>query len=438
MKTYQIVSLSLLTTLLLTACGGTSPSDETPIEQSSYQEEEPSFKSTDIKRNMNPAYLEEDIKTLISASTDFTFDTYHYLENKKSNHFTSTYFIFNFLSMLSAGADGETKNQILNAINVELPQDILHESMNGLNLQFPRSSGGFKFTLANTLWLQEGVQLEEDFINTLGTNYGMNTQYVNFQDNPDLAGTTINNWVKEKTNNAITDLVTKDTLNKNTKVLFSSALYLKAQWERSFALNETQESDFTLESGELIQAPMMHQKGEFRYKEIDGTQLLCMHYKDTEYRLLSILPKEGTFSEFEKNFNAQTFYDLLRDPVSDTINLKDKQIDLYYPKYQFENTINYAEILKEKGMVDAFNQNADFTPMSKDISLNISQIIQKTFFKVDEEGTEAATSATMSLGATSEIDLQLKFDRPFIFVLCHEPTKTILFLGRMMNPLDKR
>ena len=411
------------TALLFVACGTSQPQTT----------------QNAVERDLTPYSTSKELETISTANNHLAFDIYNYFQTNDKNHFSSSYSIFNLLGMLSAGAAGETQEQMFSAMHLSAQntQDI-HRQFNALDMQFSRSSGSFEVAIANALWIQKGYHVKQDFLDTITQNHGASTHQLDFKANTTHAQERINNWTDITTDGKIKDLITPNAINQNTKMVLTNAIHLKAKWTNSFAQQNTLYKNFTKTDGEVIQVPTMHQKAVFRHKNIDGTDLLCMHYKDSDYRLLSIMPALGEFEKFENNLNLESFRHILKDPITDEINLEEKEINLYYPKYEFENTVNMVAPLKMHGMQLAFSKNADFSSITNDASLNISQIIQKTFFKVDEEGTEAATTSALALGTTSKADFTLRFNRPFLFVLCHEPTKTILFLGRVMNPLQTK
>ncbi len=301
-------------------------------------------------------------------------------------------------------------------------------------MQFARVNESFEFASANAIWTLQGLHIKQSYLDLLSEHYGMQPQSVDLKNNTEKARETINNWTNIQTNEKIKTVLSKNSLDSSSKIVLTSALYLKATWQHAFALQNTRNGDFTLSDETIVTTPMMHQKAIFRYKNVNGTDLLCMHYKNSDYRLLSIMPPKGEFESFENSLNVDSFRAMLVNPQTNEIKLDEKEIDLYYPKFKFENSINFKESLQQHGMIDPFSQNADFSPITEDARLNITNILQKTFFSVDEEGTEAAVSSAITIGTTHTAEMTLRFDRPFLFVLCHEPTKTILFLGRVINP----
>jgi serine protease inhibitor len=66
--------------------------------------------------------------------------------------------------------------------------------------------------------------------------------------------------------------------------------------------------------------------------------------------------------------------------------------------------------------------------------LYISFVKHKTFVQVDEEGTEAAAVTSTGIGRTS-LPPMMTVNRPFVFVIYEEASGSILFMGRIMNPV---
>ena len=95
-------------------------------------------------------------------------------------------------------------------------------------------------------------------------------------------------------------------------------------------------------------------------------------------------------------------------------------------------------LLVEPGLdpVQAFDLNkAEFKPLS-DEQVGISEVLQKTYVKVFEEGTIAAAVTGISIGASSvpQYKFQMKVDRPYLFGIQDKKTGTLLFMGTVQEP----
>ena len=106
------------------------------------------------------------------------------------------------------------------------------------------------------------------------------------------------------------------------------------------------------------------------------------------------------------------------------------------PRFEYDSDFSLKEALAALGMPDAFTSAADFSGMTGNRELFISEVIHKAFVSVDEEGTEAAaaTAVVMSLSAAPEEPVEFTADRPFVFLIRDNLTGTILFVGRVVNP----
>ena len=152
--------------------------------------------------------------------------------------------------------------------------------------------------------------------------------------------------------------------------------------------------------------------------------------KDGHFTIASVADSSPDFQETHIDILDA---DLVHDMVSD---LQPREITLSLPKFEFESGFSLKDILVQLGMPDAFSANADFSGMTGNRDLFISDVVHKAFVSVDEEGTEAAaaTAAIMALTGLPENPLELKIDRPFIFLIRDIETGTILFIGRVLNP----
>ncbi len=414
--------MTILTTVFI-GCGGTSDTQENmnnnlTSQPSTLSENNITSKNIDLVSNNN---------------NDFAFDIYQHFEGEDDNQFISSYSLFSMLNILLPGANGTTKDEMLKAGNIDIPEAkwfSYFEALNSKIVQFLDSNNsGFQFSFANSFWAQKGINLNPDYKNNIETTFGMNIQTVNFAENSENARQEINTWTSNMTNNHIEEILSVDSVNENSKIILVNAMYLKALWTKSFFHHDTTQSPFSLLDGSSVSVPLMHQINEFRHVEKNGTHAVCMRYKDSDFGLVSFLPPEGKFQEFESSLNNKTLDYYASD-------FEYKNLDLYYPKFEIENNlINLNEMLIEKGMATAFSSNADFSGIDENMHLQLSQIVQKIYFKIDEEGTEAATSTAITIGETNAKESKLvKFDRPFIVMICHIPTRTVLFMGRVLNP----
>ena len=110
---------------------------------------------------------------------------------------------------------------------------------------------------------------------------------------------------------------------------------------------------------------------------------------------------------------------------------------VFLPKLEFSYSKSLIEILSSLGMVDAFKPGiANFSGIAN-AELYISQVLHKTYLKVDEQGTEAAAVTSITVGVTSvgpNDPSIFAVDHPFVFAIREADTNAILFIGKVENP----
>jgi serpin B len=372
---------------------------------------------------------------LVAGNSAFTFDLYHRLrEEQDGNLFYSPYSISSALAMTYAGARGQTEQQMAATMHYTLPQERLHPAFNALDTALTSYGDGetedaFQLHIADAIWGQEGYKFLPIFLDTLAENYGAGLRTLDFVNETEAARQTINDWVSEQTEEKIQNLIPKGMLDPLVRLVLTNAIYFNGKWMLPFEKNNTHDEPFTLLDGSTVSVPMMSQIGNFRYAEGNGYQAVELPYRDSNMAMLFILPEAGRFEEIEGMFSAESVTVITED-------LTPQQVRLFVPKFTFESEFNLSETLIQMGMPAAFD-NADFSGMTGDRDLFISDVLHKAFVAVDEEGTEAvaATAVIMKLGAPMIEDaILMKLDRPFLFMIQDNDTGTILFIGRVLNP----
>ena len=220
-------------------------------------------------------------------------------------------------------------------------------------------------------------------------------------------------------------------IDSDTRLVLSNAIYFKATWMEPFEESLTENGVFHGLNGEELDVPMMslgpdasipHYKG-------DGFQAVALPYLGGQVSMLVLIPDEGSFKEFEGALSSA----VLEQVVSEMVYTP---VQLLFPKFEFETEISLADTLAAMGMPQAFSGAADFSGMTGDEDLFISDVFHKAYIGVDEEGTEAAaaTAVVMKLTAAPMNPLQLTVDRPFLFAIRDHQTNSILFMGRVVSP----
>jgi serpin B len=172
----------------------------------------------------------------------------------------------------------------------------------------------------------------------------------------------------------------------------------------------------------------MQRTGYYRYASVPGYQAVELPYEGNQVSMLIIAPAQGQFNGFEGEFGAQKLSLLIQE-------LKGGQVELALPRFKTEFSAGLKDALSALGMSGAFTGSADFSGMTGNRDLYISDAIHKAFIEVDETGTEAAAATAVIMRATAmpAKPVQVRIDRPFIYLIRDMQTGTVLFLGQVVK-----
>jgi len=374
-------------------------------------------------------YTAEKLSSLVDSLNKFSFDFYQKIsENKEDNIFFSPYSIFVALSMAYEGAHGNTATQMYNILNFLQNDSETQGSFGKIYNLLNQKQEGYKISTANAFWIQQNYPFLTEYISLLQNYYMAEANELDFSKNVEAART-INTWIENQTNGKIKDMIDPSALSVFTRLVLTNAIYFKGLWENPFDPKYTTKIDFKLDSSKTVKVDMMSLSDcVFNYTETDDLQILKMPYEGDDLSMLVILPKENNISIVDSSLNTLNIEDW-------NSNLNEIKINIDIPKFKFKTEYNLNNVLTKMGMVDAFSEiDADFSGMDGTKSLFISDILHKAFVEVNEEGTEAA-AATSVIVTTSAITNTFNADHPFVFLIQHESTGAILFMGKIMSPV---
>jgi len=382
-----------------------------------------------------PAEARDSSKTVIEGNTAFAFDLYDKLKEKDGNLFFSPYSISTALAMTYAGARGNTEKQMAEGLHFTLNQKRLHPAFARLEatLNAVQKKEGIELSIANALWAQKDYHFLREFLDLTKKNYGAVLNHVNFKEACEPTRRKINAWVEQKTKNKIKDLIKPGVLDPLTRLVLTNAIYFKSYWASQFKKSWTKPRLFWLTPGKSINVPMMSQKEKFKYAERDGLKILELPYIGNHLSMIVLLPEkvdglaqlEGMLSK--KKLNAWVG------------RLREKKVFVILPKFKMSSQFRLDKTLALMGMPDAFSRQADFSGMDGTRMLYISAIIHKAYVDVNEEGTEAAAATGGVMGITAVAPAPprptiFRADHPFVFLIRHNTSGSILLLGRVVDP----
>jgi len=371
-----------------------------------------------------------DLQKLAAANNTFAFDLLKQIarEQPTQNIFISPFSVSTVLQMIDNGAVGVTKQEMDQVLHIDgLTADTLNSAAKSLNESL-KSPTNVTLELANAIWYKQGIPLKPGFISVNQEFFGAQLGVVNF-DSPQSAQT-INGWADRSTHGKIRDVV-RWPFDPATRVVLANAIYFKGKWERPFDKKETKPHLFSPANGAKKEVPTMWQHGRFAYQSGDDYQAVRLPYAGRRLWMDVFLPATNSnLANLLGRFSAPGERDRM------LAEFMERQGTLALPRFKLEYSIKLNDSLQTLGMKRAFH-GADFSAMS-DESLEVSEVKQKSYVEVNEEGTEAAAVTTGIMQTTAILRPQPPFemivDRPFFFVIVDHQTQTVLFMGVINDP----
>lgn len=393
---------------------------------------------SDKPRIESPNISTADQELLIQGNSAFAFDLYQALRAKEGNLFYSPHSISLALAMTHVGARGESAEQMADTLRFLLDQENLHQAFNWLDAELAqRGEGGagkddgeFRLNVVNAIWGQKDYAFLSAFLDVLAENYGAGLRVLDFINETEPSRLAINRWVSEETEGRIQDLIPQGAISELTRLVLTNAIYFNAAWEHPFDEHVTSDAPFYLMDGSPVMVPRMSQMGLLGYARGPGYRAVDLPYDGGELSMVIILPDAGQFEAFESQMDARAVSSIIR-------TLRTTRIALTMPRFEFDSGFSLKDTLAAMGMPVAFTEYADFSGMTGDRVLSISDVVHKAVVAVDEAGIEAAAATAVIVGVTFasiEPPVQVTIDRPFIFLIRDIETGAILFLGRVVNP----
>lgn len=338
------------------------------------------------------------------------------------------------LGMTLNGAAGETFDAIAQTLGYkELRLSEFNSQMRQLTSLLKPTDTDVHIHLANSLWVHRGFELKPDFLRTLLTVYDSRVETVDFS-NPKATADTINQWVREQTNQLIYQLFEPSDFRPETRLALVNTLYFEGKWQHPFDKSATVEAPFYLENGTEKQVPMMHLgKQRLPYLRSEGFEAVALPYGKGDYQFYLFVPlEEHSVGELRKQFTPENWRKWRR-----AFKLTEGTVAM--PRFKLEALHNLQPPLEALGMGIAFTPSkADFSSLANVApgELFLDKAVQKAVVEVGEEGTKAAaaTGLTFTLTAAEPNAFQIVANRPFLFAITHQPTGVVLFVGIVREP----
>ena len=394
-------------------------------------------KYSDAKEESYENFLDK----LDAFASKLTYEVYAD-SNKQSNVCISPVSVYMALALATECANGETRDEILNAVGVTYD-----EVKNFTKVLYAFSNREYYYTnmlnnkkilafeeLANSIWVDKNTTLKEDGINDLASNFNCDLFSVNFKTSEGEKA--INAYIKDKTHGVIdSDL----DLSPETLITLINTFYLKEVWnEDGDELKFTDKAyDFKNADGSVTSTKLL--QGYYFNGNICEGEGYTSFYTRTEhgFDIKFILPTDGhTLEEIFTSDNIYNINDLGDYGYIDEENKLLHHTRVFFPEYKASFDGDLAEILKNDfGINDLFDfEQCDLSNVT-DEKLACDGVIHKCSIDVNDKGIEGAAVTVMPMaGAAGPLDGYEEVyhdyivDRAFGFVIT-DSYGAVLFAG---------
>lgn len=328
------------------------------------------------------------------------------------------------LGMIAEGAKGETKEVLSAYLGTSDFASYAKEYLDKIQAYNTEDeSYGYqsKVKIADAVWVDDGLTLQEKFKNTVSNSFGAEVKAVDFSATEETCDI-INSWCDKNTEGLIPKIITPDLINDNTGLCLTNSLYFESGWSgEPWNVSDTEEN-----FGKIEKTKYMTCTGD-QYYENDKSTAFGRDYANG-LSFIGILPNdEGDFTLEDLDISGL----LKSNPEYDAVDCK-------MPKLNFETSTVLNDMLSNLGLDNIFSSNADFSGIA-DQNVNVDTILQKTKLELDENGTKAAavTAVTMEcMSAAVEDEPIIKtveLTRPFAFLIYDRNNDEVLFIGKVMS-----
>lgn len=329
--------------------------------------------------------------------------------------------LYTVLSVTANGASGKTQREIEKALGQDLNISEINTFIHYLNerVKALNSEEGF-VNSANSLWIRDDYSVKAQFLQNV----------VNYYDSEvfrtELKAEEINSWIENKTDGEIKDMLSE--LDKDTALVLVNALLFDDEWVTPYEEGNIYNGSFKGTKGEETVKFMESNEMFIESKDAKG---MIKSYKNTPCKFVAILPDEKiSVDEYAASLSGAKLETILSSATG--VN----RCIAHLPQFELRNKSSLSDTAKAMGMELMFTDEANFDALTMSEGLKVSDIMQESFIKVSETGTKASSSTTVTLkdsdSETQDFE-ELKFDRPFVFMIVENESNLPLFIGTVKS-----
>ncbi len=378
------------------------------------------------RHSYKPVELSETQQAINAKLQEFSWELFkevYVINDATENLMISPISLEVALGMFQNGIEGKTLEKLLKTQGLEdFKVDEVNDYYKTMIAGIAKADDRVTFTSANSLWYHNEYSVTDNFKSAIENNYTAKVASADFSDSK--TKDIINSWCSDNTGERIKEMIT--SLGPDDLFHLLNAVYFKGGWPFEFDKKQTKKDEFKTADGDVKEIDMMYmQFSNIAYSDDNDFQTIVIPFSSPGFVYFAMLPKESVKMD-----------DAIASLSPASLNsFVGGKVNLYMPKFEVEYEMTaLVDVLQAINPELAFNQD-DITFLNTKV--NDVNIMQKTFFKVDEEGVEAAAATDVSNGHTYDPDkssiIELRFNRPFVYGIMEASTNMPLFIGYYGN-----
>lgn len=391
------------------------------------------MKTPTVLLSLMVASLAQEESALTRANNEFSFRLLRYLPSSRDqNVFFSPYSVHTALGMVYAGARGRSQRELSRILGYSNSQFPYVEVIDAYRTRQSKTTDyNSTLNVANGAAIQETLPLSKSYESILENSFGAQLHKVDFIKEQQAAVDRINSWVRNKTHDKI-DGILETPISRDTELVFLNAMYFKGDWNTKFDKNLTEKRPFFSGGRIPIKVETMSRKirvgyGSSRWLRADFAEL---PFHGGDLSMVVLLP---TWKTQIQRLKRRLTWTAFRSVLS---MLRNREVNIFIPKFKLKTQYPLKRHLRSLGIRRIFSRGADFSGITAEKTLRVSEIVHKAVLEVDENGADAAAAAGgigfQSLSYRSKPEpIEFKVDHPFLFFIRNARTNDILFAGQV-------
>ncbi len=414
-KTARRVVLSGMAAAMLVSCGTAKKSGQSDTGVAS---------KGDMEAIDNDYLILSDAqRDLLAKNNTFAINLFN-KTNGMDSRVISPLSVTGLMTILANGADGDTRQEILNTLGwTGASMEEINEIYGLLVKQAGVIDPSVTVNVADYVAVNKDNKIKDEYASVVRDWFKAEVENLDFTSQKSAG--VINNWCSKHTDGMIPRII--DNVDPGAVAYLMNAIYFNGSWTDKFDAKNTKLERFQGYTRDIKKVKMMHRNDEYSYTANGTYSAVRLPYGNGSFAMTVLLPDEGkSIDDMMRVVNAKEIANLGR-------KMENCKVDLKLPKFTTEVEQPLNDVISSLGAPTMFKQSADFSKLA-DGNMFVSKMFQKAKIEVSEEGTKAAavTAAIMTMSALAPEPRQVEFhaDRPFVYIISESSTGAIYFIGQ--------